>query len=186
MIGRTSINPHACALCGAGAWTSPAVAPDGRPCFMLSLHLNPNGALCPRGGFSLEEAAPTPERQRRWCAEAMRHVLSRASEDMVEVLAACDDVFARPPADAIGLAAECHAAVERARETVFGADEEYRRSVALTTDTCRALSTAADVTWDEVDPEGRIRGRLRLYLQLAALQDEEASSEPPKRRRGRA
>lgn len=190
-----TINPHVCLWCGTSAWTGPALDRTGRPCLALSIHLTPDGALCGRGGFAVDEPEPTPERQRKWCAWAMHGILSGASGEMIELLALglSEGLLDCPPAAAISVAGECHAAVEKLRAEVIGVDEEWRRNAQRTTDSCRALATVTDLTWDDVDPDRKIRARLEIVAKAlsmeAAEQEARAEDNGPlfgKRERGQA
>lgn len=175
MTEHVAIEPHTCD-CGTGAWTSPAVDSADRAVIALSLHLTPAGALCPRGAFAVDEPAPTPERQRRWCINAMREVLMTATSGAVGMMVLRDVLFEEPPAVAFDIAAKCFGAAEAVRAACGDRDEHRQRASHRMVDICAALATIVDLTWGDLDPDGKVRARLSIVAGIVAMEatEEEA------------
>ncbi|MFO0607308.1 MAG: hypothetical protein U0324_29360 [Polyangiales bacterium] len=165
-MDTTAIEPHCCGSCGAATWTAPARAADGRAVIAVALHLTPDGTLCGRGAFAVDEPDATPERQRRWCAETASSLLAQVSDGLVAMLALVDGLLVAPPAAALELIAEAHADVERRIEARDGVDEGRRRVARRIEDVCISLA-AAGLTWAEVDPAGRFRARVEAKRRKA-------------------
>jgi len=164
-----SVLARRCEACGTNAWTIPARDFSGRPCVALSLHTTPDGTLCPRGAFALDEAAPTAERQRAWCLWAMRDILWNAGELAVNVMLLRGVLFGEPPAAALGVAAACNTFGSSLAE-LAGEGTVHRHAAAQrVTDTCRALATCTDITWDDIDPDGKLRAKLEITARVGEM-----------------
>ncbi len=165
------IETHACG-CGTDAWTSPAVDSVGRAVVAVSLHLTPDGTICPRGAFAVDEPAPTPERQRRWCINAMHETLMTAPDVAVGIMALRETLFTDPPAVAFEIAATCFGAAEAVRAARGVWDEHRQRASRRMVDICTALATLVDLTWEDVDPDGKVRARLAIIVAMEAAEEE--------------
>lgn len=181
MTTPKDIDPHRCAHCGADAWESPAVAADGRAVRVVSLHLTPGGAICPRGAFAVDEPAPTPERQRRWCVDAAVRLFAAVTPELAaaltlsSVLETGAGLAAGPVELALELLADAHAEAERRIALRDGADERRTRGALRLEAVCRALARAG-LTWQEVDPAARFGAWVELAERMEAMEraEEEA------------